>query len=98
MPKCKGGVGGGGCVCVWGGGAFYKLLCLGGGKGLTWGKGLPGGDWKVKGNYVTNCYYKVCQVLQTEIDLYYCVTVITVNISYLYLCIYGINKYMINNN
>ena len=71
-------------VC-WGG--FWKLLCLGGegegGKGLTWGKGLPGGDWKVKGNYVTNCYYKVCQVLQSETDLYYCVTVITVNISYL---------------
>ena len=66
---------------MWGGGGFWKLLCLGGGGGGA--KDLPGGDWKVKGNYVTNCYYKVCQVLQSETDLYYCVTVITVNISYL---------------
>ena len=75
------------CVCVWGGGrGILEVVLSGGGeggKGLTWGKGLPGGDWKVKGNYVTNCYYKVCQVLQSETDLYYCVTVITVNISYL---------------
>ena len=75
MPKCKWV-----CVCAGGRGGFWKLLCLGRGGGA---KDLPGGDWKVKGNYMTNCYYKVCQVLQSETDLYYCVTVITVNISYL---------------
>ena len=33
------------------GGGVLKLFCLVGGKCMSWGKGLPGGDWEIGGNF-----------------------------------------------